>query len=433
MSTGRSEPPPDSTGACGRAPPEWYTGAMDDPGSEGGGSNDRFVDCGLIGVGGMGLVHRIYDRRLGRYAARKTLRPDGDEGTRRRFANEARILGRLEHPNIVPVYDLEPVEEGEPTWFVMKLVEGETLTDRIGRRASSPPDDGDTEALLEVVLKVCDAVAFAHGRGVIHRDINPANVMTGSHGQAYLMDWGLARERGLDDVGDPEASLSGTLGYMAPEQAWGESWRVDERTDVFGVGSILYAILTSRAPHHRGTPRQVLEASRRSEVPAPEDVSDRPIPGALSRIAMRALSRDPSARHASIEELRREIEEFLRGGGWFPVRRFAAGETILREGDRGDCAYIIRTGRCEVVANRNGEATVIRTVGPGEVVGEIALFGVSPRVASVRASSDVALLLVDRAALDREVARTSWVRPFLRALADRFAESEWRAAGQAVS
>ena len=142
--------------------------------------------------------------------------------------------------------------------MVMKLVDGETLTARI---AATPRSERELTRLLEIFLKICDAVAFAHSRGVIHRDLKPDNIMLGTFGQVYVMDWGCAhvlpKPRRLNEPeGRPRRTLSelpgtviGTPGYMAPEQAWGKTDEIDERTDVFGLGAILYHILTGTSPH----------------------------------------------------------------------------------------------------------------------------------------------------------------------------------------
>src|SRR5262249_43101312 len=188
---------------------------------------------------------------------------------------------------------------------LMKLVEGVTLHDLLHETAS-PRAGARLERMLGVVLKVCDAVSFAHSRGVVHRDLHPRNVMVGSHGQVYVMDWGLAvrlGERPVQTLPQGGAGCgSGTPAYMAPEQAWGRDDQIDERTDVFGIGGILYELLTLRSPFGGATFHDVLTLARRCEV-VPPDVSapGNGLPAQLCDITMRALAPDRHDRHPNGE------------------------------------------------------------------------------------------------------------------------------------
>ena len=196
--------------------------------------------------GGMGRIHPATDRNLLRHVAMKRLAPAfaREPFYRDGFVAEAQITGQLEHPNIVPVHELSIDEKGVP-YFTMKLVQGVSLAAWL-RDPSRPV--GSTERLehgIEILLKVCDAVAYAHHRGVIHRDIKPENIMVAEFGQVYLMDWGLARLLKTRPASGQAAQMEasgpvGTPGYMAPEQARGNPADMDERSDVFGLGAVLY-------------------------------------------------------------------------------------------------------------------------------------------------------------------------------------------------
>src|SRR5262249_42644348 len=211
---------------------------------------------------------------------------------------------------------------------LMKLVEGVTLYDLL-HETVSPPAGARLDRMLGVVLKVCDAVSFAHSRGVVHRDLHPRNVMVGSHGQVYVMDWGLAVRLGHGPVRPlPRADAgfgSGTPAYMAPEQAWGRDDQIDERTDVFGIGGILYELLTLRSPFSGATFHDVLTLARRCEV-VPPDVSapGSGLPAQLCDITMRALARDRHDRHPTVEALRDELAGVLRSGGRVRAARLSA-------------------------------------------------------------------------------------------------------------
>jgi tRNA A-37 threonylcarbamoyl transferase component Bud32 len=234
----------------------------------------------FLGRGGMGEVWRGSDTVLARAVALKVLREQvfGDAGTRDRFEEEARHVGRLEHPSIVPVYDLGELPDGRP-FFVMKLINGQTLAELLAARATLAED---LSRWVEVFEQVCAAVAFAHARDLIHRDLKPSNVMLGELGEVLVMDWGIAKALaarpqaaqappapilpspsvagGPTDPGGPDTVLGqakGTPAFMAPEQARGEVSRVGKASDVFGLGGILCVILTGQPPYTRMRQAQV--------------------------------------------------------------------------------------------------------------------------------------------------------------------------------
>jgi tRNA A-37 threonylcarbamoyl transferase component Bud32 len=391
----------------------------------------RYDEQGEIARGGMSSIVAAIDRVLKRRVAMKVLDRKRDPDGLGFFVQEARVTAALDHPNIVPVHDLHHDEDGWPSRFTMKLVEGETLAAILERTPSEAMHGVTLERILEVLLKVCDAVAFAHSRGVIHCDLKPANVMVGSHGQVYLMDWGVAQRRAHPEK-DPadratlelsDTLLSGTPAYMAPEQAWGRSEEIDERTDVYGLGGLLYALLTHAPPHDGGKLARDLALAKEGLVPHPQDtVTDHRLPPGLCRIAMRALAPSQADRYQNVAEMRGDIERFIRGGGWFEAVHIAQGTLIVREGDAPDAAYIVTEGQCELFRIVDGEKHFMRLLGPGECFGETSIFGSSARTASISASSDVTLLKVTREALERELERSDWLRSFVEALAERFIE-----------
>jgi hypothetical protein len=400
----------------------------------------RFDDRGEIARGGMSSVRRVFDQLVLREVAMKVLEPTRDFDEIARFVEEAQITGQLDHPNIVPVHDIEMDEHGLPTRFTMKLVRGETLESALAACGQPPLPSEQLEELLQVFLRGCDAVAFAHSRGVIHRDLKPSNIMVGSHGQVYVMDWGVALlreapranegavkmprvQRAGDTMPEAMGSLTGTPLYMAPEQARGDIGEIDERTDVYGLGGILYQMLTGRAPHEAASFDESLRLAKLGQiVPPAEVVNDAPLPPFLCRIATKALAASAADRYPSVAELKRDVEAFLRGGGWFTQKAFAAGTTIVQEGDTAEAAYIITHGQCELLKRIDGEPRLVRELGPGDVFGETAIFTSSTRTATIRAKTEVTALVVTRAALERELDRNAWLRAFVQAVAERFVE-----------
>jgi len=387
-----------------------------------------------IGVGGMGVVREAEDERLLRSVAVKFLRKgrDADAYSRRRLVAEAQLTAQLDHPNIVPVYRLG-VERTQGLYFSMKKVEGRTLTELLRGMPLSRRSSGELYDLLQIFLKVCDAVAFAHSRGVLHRDIKADNVMVGRFGQVYLMDWGIAARvgHGSDVSGGAGESAAGpkltrngmvvgTLNYMAPEQITGG--KLDERTDVFALGGLLYEMLTTQPPYPDGPEAQLVEKVRRCRIIDPSKCVEASLPSRLCSICMRALAAKPDDRYASVEKLQEDLTAFLRSGWQFPVRRFPAGAVVFREGDPGQTAYAIYSGHCRVLQGPSREE--IRVMGPGEVFGETAVFAETRRTATVEAVDDAVLLEVSRESFEEELGMGFWMGLFVKALARRFVEKD---------
>jgi serine/threonine-protein kinase len=406
---------------------------------------DRYRGIEEIGRGGSSVVIRAFDKEILRDVAIKILDPatasDGGDGDR--FAEEARISGQLEHPNIVPIYELSTDGAGR-RFLSMKLIQGVTLDDTIRRLGDARLDPIHLAELLQVFVKVCDAVSFAHSRGVLHRDLKPKNVMISDFGQVYVLDWGIARLRtssadhtgpririGADDGApsepDPPGVLIGTACYMGPEQILGQHDALDERSDVFALGATLYQILTQRPPLTTDMVRAVWMRKPAPVVPPP----DRVVPGGrvppeLSRIAMRAIAFEPRERYASVAELKRDIEGFQRGAWDLPRVRLDAGSVIVREGEAGDAAYVVLDGQCVAFRTEDEGEIELRTMGPGDVFGEMAVFSRKPRSASVRAVTEVRLLVVTGDVLSKALGLNSWTGAFVKALADRFREADQR-------
>lgn len=402
--------------------------------------SSRFEKLDQIGIGGMGVVYKVHDRIMRRHVAMKIMHPHlaSDAGHRRRFLQEAHVTGQLDHPNIVPVYDLGMLG-AEQAFFVMKLVDGETLSQLLRRHCDEQLVGPPLEEYLQIFLKVCDAIAFAHSRGIIHRDLKPGNIMVGTHGEVYVMDWGIAmvQESALspDDhqmsphgtrqtASLPEGvgSVMGTAAYMSPEQAHSQTESIDVRTDVFGLGGILYEILTGRPPYPGDTPHIQLQMAKTGDICAPQQAAPhRRLPPGLCHIAMRALSPDRHDRQPTVQTLKEEVRAFLRGGGWFHTLRFEPGTVIVQEGDCPESAYIINDGYCEVYKQgRNGSRQLLRRLGPGDVFGETGILTNKPRTASVRAVSYVTATVITSEALGYEIAEKGWLSALVRALAERF-------------
>lgn len=392
-----------------------------------------------LGRGAMGRIHPATDRNLLRDVALKRLDKTlaKESFYRDGFIAEAQITGQLEHPNIVPVHELAVSPAGVP-YFTMKLVQGVTFAKWL-RRASRQP--GTTERLeqgLEIFMKVCDAVAYAHHRGVIHRDLKPDNIMVGDFGQVYVMDWGLARLTKTRPASGDYAQMEapgpvGTPDYMSPEQARGNPDEMDERSDVFGLGAILYEIVSGSRIYGDTSDQQLLIDRACAGAVVPIDIAciDIGITRQLRDVVQRATATDPARRYPSVQELQRDVQRFLRGGFHLPRKMFAAGTLIIREGDAGDAAYLIVSGSCRAFRMVGDKKEILSTMTAGSVFGEMALLLDEPRAASVESVTPTSLLVLDKATFDAGVGVDGWSGALVRALADRFRslEQQVRASG----
>ena len=291
---------------------------------------------GVIGRGGMGRVEVVFDELLGRPVARKVLDPASGLVTTSmttRFLREVRVTARLEHPGIVPVHDLVRMEDGRPA-YTMKRVQGQTLADAL----SQAVDLDARLSLLGHLEDVCNALAFAHSEGVVHRDLKPDNVLIGAFGETVVIDWGLARVDGeVDEVvcadsGEVAPGLTragnvlGTPRYMSPEQARALHDEVDARTDVWALGLMLRVVLTGRAPHGEGDAETLLERARRGVCPDRfRGARCRP----LCAIADKATARHAEERYANAAEMAADVAAWRSGR---PVRahRYGVVDQIAR-------------------------------------------------------------------------------------------------------
>src|SRR5687767_12994434 len=260
----------------------------------------RFEILGLLGAGGMGEVYRARDHQLSRDVAVKVLPAAflADADRQRRFEQEARAAGGLNHPNILAVFDIG-IEQGSP-YIVTELLEGETLRDRMGGRPLAP------RKAVEYALQIANGLAAAHDRGVIHRDIKPGNLFVTTDGRIKILDFGLAKFTGDESLHTETLTVTGmtptvmgTVAYMSPEQARG--LRVDHRTDIFSFGVVLYEMLSGVPPFRRVTPGDTLNAILHDE-PAELPRNDPAIP-ALERIILHCLEKKPEERFQNFRDL----------------------------------------------------------------------------------------------------------------------------------
>jgi eukaryotic-like serine/threonine-protein kinase len=293
--------------------------------------------------GGLGEVYLAEDEEVRRTVALKEIRPEyvHDPDVQARFLAEAEITGRLEHPGIVPVYGLGRYPDGRP-FYATRFIEGVSLAAAIdsfhGGRTAAPPNTGEHWGLRKLLgrfISACHTIAYAHSRGVVHRDLKPAHIMLGPYGETFVVDWGLAKqidkliEKSIDAGTGSDGSkptrptfwaadrtdtlpgdIFGTPQYMSPEQAAGRPDQVGSASDVYSLGAVLYCLLTGKAPHTDAELRTIVEKVQRGLFPHPRQVN-RYIPATLEAIVLKAMALQPSDRYRSPRELAEDVERWL--------------------------------------------------------------------------------------------------------------------------
>lgn len=298
----------------------------------------RYRVHGALGRGGMGEVQLVEDGLIGREVAVKTIAAKlaGSAEMRERFLREVRIQGQLEHPAVVPVYDLGVDEHGND-YFTMKRIAGRTLASVLGALARGDAPTQQTfprNALLAVFRQVCLAVAYAHSRRVIHRDLKPANIMVGDFGEVYVLDWGIARL--ADDPARDDADLLGTPGYMAPEQL-ADASSVDERSDVYALGAILFELLALQPWHPMSSTAEAIASTQTEMAARPSRrAPNLDIPPELDDVCARATALHREDRVSTARELADLVERYLEGDRDLERRRVEARRYAQQARDARD-------------------------------------------------------------------------------------------------
>nr|MBA3685292.1 protein kinase [Planctomycetota bacterium] len=267
----------------------------------------RYVVERPLGAGAGGCVWAATDRTLDRPVAVKALGPGADEGDVASFVTEARITASLQHPNVLPVYDLEVSVTGVPC-FTMKRIEGMSLGEAVRRseRGDPPESVASVNGVVSIFIGVCQALSYAHGRSVIHQDVKPDNIMLGAFGEVLLVDWGCAAS------GEAHGGrLYGTPLYMSPEQA--RRSHADARSDIYCLGASLFHALMLRAPTTAPTTDAFWERKRRGEIDPPTAAERARVPPELLAVALKAMAADPADRYQTVAEVLAELRQYQAG------------------------------------------------------------------------------------------------------------------------
>ena len=291
----------------------------------------RYLVQDVVSEGNSKIIYCCEDLHTGRLIAKACLKDSGDEASIENFFREARITSLLQHPNIIPVHDIGFDAQGV-AYFTMKLVEGETLGTYLRRNWSTSKEAQleHLEVLLDIFIKVCDAVAYAHSKGVIHLDLKPDNIQISNYGEVLLCDWGLAKVIMTEESDEKiyryslseliskkktmDGYVKGTPGYMPPEQIQPRKMKRDQRSDIFALGAILYEMLTKEKIIKHSSVNELLDGTLKGEIINPKDRKfDRFIPAGIAAVAMKALNRDANERYQLVEEMILEVSSYRRG------------------------------------------------------------------------------------------------------------------------
>ena len=306
-----------ATAAAGSGQPHWPQLDLDDPAQRTFGDYDLLEE---IGRGGMGVVYRAHQRSLDREVAIKFIATGiADSFSVARFLGEARAAARLMHPHIVPVHEVDSIEGLH--YFSMPLVRGRSLADLLDAGVMPPA------TAVPLLLKLCDAIDYAHRLGLLHLDLKPANVLLDERSEPLVADFGLARH--MDGAGGVDAQeVSGTPAYMAPEQVLIRQYRLTPATDVYALGAILYRCLTGTSPHGEGRADEVIRRAAAGRIRPPREVAPS-LPRDLDAICMKCLELQPSDRYPSVDALADDLRR-VRDGLPVSVRRVGLLERAQR-------------------------------------------------------------------------------------------------------
>jgi len=310
----------------------------------------RYEILGKLGEGAMGVVYRALDHGLGRIVALKMLSAElgGDDELQTRFAREAEAIGHLSHPNIVTVYDLG--EADGHLYMAMELLEGDDLRALQERQVEVPLADR-----VRILAQICDGLGYAHSRGVVHRDVKPANLVVTAAGKVKVLDFGLAKVATRETI-TRAGMILGTPDYMSPEQATGKP--LDHRTDIFSAGAVFYEFLCREKPFRGKTLHSVLYQIL-SEEPDPLLTLNPELPSRLCAVVHRMLRKDRAERYSSFEDAGRDlrlIHDALRRSRSRSALPPDGGGPLLTEDGRARVRELLARGRAHVEAGRFPEA-----------------------------------------------------------------------------
>lgn len=407
--------------------------------------SDRYRRLDELGEGVAATVYGVFDTYLRRVVACKQLNRDHMDNPDivQTFVNEMVLMGSLNHPGILPVYDALRNKEGDLA-YVMALAEGKSL-DRL-MQIDARSGDGHPLSLgksVRILSKISETLTYAHDRGVLHLDMKPENVVLGHYGEVTIMDWGAAyvydkskytqTYKAMDGkitVGslgvESRDLVMGTPMYMSPEQLQGSRANLTPASDVFSVGIMLYQMLTGRLPFKGDTLKNMVDQICNHEaLPVHEVNTD--IPLNMSRLCMKMLYKDPVRRYQNFVEVREAIDNYQRSAVGFPTCSFKKGEVIFHEGDPSDYLCILVSGRVGIVVSSDQGDKEIAEVAINQPFGEVAALTGLPRTATAVVKADAVVRMISQEDVTEEIDKISpWVGSIITTLIERLLDMNAR-------
>lgn len=398
----------------------------------------RYQQMSVLGTGGFGEVQHCFDLQLNRGVARKVLLANAGELDERRvrlMLNEARLISYIDHPGVVPIYDIFTDVEGK-LCYTMKVLEGENLEELLLERANQHHSI-PLPFCLQVFTKLCETVASAHHKGVLHLDIKPSNVMIGRFGEVMLLDWGSARlydspryteflaASGIpwegNEIIDPIQGALGSVPNMPLEQMTLSRGLLTPAADVFAAGVLFYVMVGGTYPYWGTNTKEYAMALCSSKKPQELRHLRSDLPPQLSDICMKMIEVDADRRYSSFDEVLQDLQEASHAGSRFRVQTFAPGDILLREGEVGDFALQIVEGEVEISVEIEGTKKVVASCKQGEMIGELAIFSHQPRMATVTALTKTVTRVMTRDDIEKELEKLPpWISQMVRGLSDKF-------------
>lgn len=393
-------------------------------------TKDRYRIIGLLGRGTFSDVFNCFDTSLNRIVAIKQLRHEylKDDLKKNMFLNETKLISYLDHPGVVTLYDSFISKEGLLS-YTMKLNKGYTLREELASKTRGQ--------MLGIFIKLCETLAYAHDRGVIHLDLNPDNIMLGQYGEVVITDWGnailyddrpymeylkLIRDAPAPPFDITSNHLSENSCYLSPEQIAGDNKEsLSPSTDIFSMGVILFEMITGRRPFEAENEEELHNKILNDRAPLLKEVQS-DLPNMLSLICAKMLEKDPFRRYHSFHDVLIDMDRFQNSGQGFSMMKFNAGDIIINEGEPGSFAFIVLNGSVEVSKFINGERRILARLGRNEIVGELAIFTKEPRTATVTASENGTVIrIMDYESVEQELQKLSpWVQNMITGLSKRF-------------
>ncbi len=402
----------------------------------------RYKKLYRFGSGGLADVDCMFDTWLNRVDAVKKLkdRSKRDKHLVKAFITESRMMAFLNHPNIIPIYDISK-DSHNNLRYTMKAIEGKSLCSIMDLNLSSNNHNQETiTQYIDIFKTLCNTMAYVHDKGVIHLDLKPENIMIGLYGDVLIVDWGNASlynkepyhkyiKKFTNDIKlakldhEDQDIILGTPTYMSPEQTNTPRDMLTPASDIFSLGLILYKMLTGTHPFPVDQETgDIMKEVCNSSIEAPNHLRAE-TPKELSRICMKMLEKDVDKRYNNLNNVVKEINRFQASGSEFTVKTYQKGDIVFNEGDSGKYAFNILSGSVEVYKTIGGGKRVLAVLGQGNIVGELALLTDNPRSATVMALEDTKIQVLKEEKIKKELSKLNpWVENMITGLSSRFTQ-----------